>query len=60
MVWDFIDGTGCGSLVEVISLKIREVVSLSPASADRVKSKTFKIGRDCSFAKSTEFRNENH
>jgi hypothetical protein len=52
--------TGCGSLLEVVSLSIQEVVSSSPACAGRVKPKTFKIGCDCSFAKSTTFRSENH
>jgi hypothetical protein len=52
--------TGCRSLVVVLSLSIREVVSLSPARAGRVKAKTFKIGSDCSFANSTAFRSENH
>jgi hypothetical protein len=46
--------------VVVLSLRIREVLSSSPARAGRVKPKTFKIGRDCSFAKSTAFRSENH
>jgi hypothetical protein len=52
--------TGCGSLVVVLSLSIREVVSSSPARAGRVKPKTFKIGSDYSFAKNTAFRSENH
>jgi hypothetical protein len=47
--------TGCHSLVIVLSLSIRKVVSSSPARAGRVKPKTFKIGSDCSFAKSTPF-----
>jgi hypothetical protein len=51
---------GCRSLVVVLSLSIREVVSKSPARACRVKPKTFKIGSDCSFAKSTAFRSENN
>jgi hypothetical protein len=37
-----------------------EVVSSSPARAGRVKSKTFKVGSDCSLVKSTAFRGENH
>jgi hypothetical protein len=49
--------TGCRSLVVVLSLTIREVMSSSPARAGRVKPK---IGSDCSFAKSTAFRSENH
>jgi hypothetical protein len=52
--------TGCGSLVVVLSLSIREVVRSSPARAGRVKRKTPKIGSDCSFATSTTFRSENH
>jgi hypothetical protein len=44
----------------VLSLSIREVVSSNPAHAGRIKPKTFKIGIDCSFAKSTSFRSENH
>jgi hypothetical protein len=44
-------GTGYGSLVVVLCLSIREVVSSSPARAGRVKPKTFKIGIDCSSAK---------
>jgi hypothetical protein len=52
--------TVCRSLVVVLSLRIQEVVSTSPARADRVKLKTFKIGTDCSFANSTAFRSENH
>jgi hypothetical protein len=48
--------TGCCSLMVVLSLCKREVVSSSPARASRVKPKTFKIGSDCSFAKSTAFR----
>jgi hypothetical protein len=46
--------TGCGNLVIVLLLSIREVGSSSPACAGRVKPKTFKIGSDCSF------RSENH
>jgi hypothetical protein len=43
--------TGCRSLVVVLSLSKRQVVSSSPARAGRVKPKTFnKIGSDCSFA----------
>jgi hypothetical protein len=42
----------------VLSLSIREVVSSSPARAGRVKPKTFKIGSDCSFAKSKAFSQE--
>jgi hypothetical protein len=53
-------GTGCRSLVVVLSLSIREVVSSSPVRAGRVKPKTFNIGSDCFFAKSTAFRSENH
>jgi hypothetical protein len=45
--------TGCRSLVVVLSLSKRKVVSSSPARAGRVKRKTFKTGSDCSFAKST-------
>jgi hypothetical protein len=58
--------TGCRSLVVVLSLSKREFVSSSPARwlidlgfyarTGRVKPKTFKIGSDCSFAKSTAFR----
>jgi hypothetical protein len=48
------------SLVVVLSLSIREVVSSSHARAGRVKPKTFKICSNCSFAKSTAFRSENH
>jgi hypothetical protein len=55
-----IPDTGCGSLVVVFTLSKREVVSSSPARAGRVKSKTFKIGSDCSFAKCTAFRSETH
>jgi hypothetical protein len=36
------DGTGCGSLLVVLLFSIREVVSLSPARADRVKYKALK------------------
>jgi hypothetical protein len=46
--------------VVVFSLSIREVVSSSPVRAGHVKSKTFEIGGDCSFAKNTVFRSENH
>jgi hypothetical protein len=53
-------GWGCYSLVVVFSLSKREVVNSSPARADRVKPKMFKIGSDCSFVKSTAFRSENH
>jgi hypothetical protein len=52
--------TGCGSLVVVLSPSTREVVSLSPARVGHIKPKTFKIGSDCSFTKSTAFRCENH
>jgi hypothetical protein len=48
--------TGCRSLVVVLSLSKREVVSSSPTQAGRFEPKTFKIGSDCSFAKSTAFR----
>jgi hypothetical protein len=34
-------GTGCSSLVIVLSFSIREVVSSSPARAGRVKPNTF-------------------
>jgi hypothetical protein len=51
---------GCSSLVVVLSLSIPDVLSSSPARAGRVKPKAFKIGSDCSFAKSTVFRSENH
>jgi hypothetical protein len=47
-------------ILVVLSLSIREVVSSSPARAGSVKPKTFKIGSDCSFSKSTAFRSENH
>jgi hypothetical protein len=50
----------CRSLVVVLSLSKWKVVSSSPARACRVNLKTFKIGSDCSFAKSTAFRSENH
>jgi hypothetical protein len=43
----------------VLSLSIQEVVSSSPARAGRVKPKTFKIGNDCSFAKTTALGSEN-
>jgi hypothetical protein len=47
--------------VVVLSFNIREVVSASTARAGHVKPKTiFKIGSDCSFAKSSAFRSENH
>jgi hypothetical protein len=36
--------TGCGSLVVVLSLSIWEVVSSSPARANRIKPMKFKIG----------------
>jgi hypothetical protein len=52
--------TSSRSLVEVFSLSKREVVSSSPIRAGRVKDKTFKIGIDCSFAKKTAFRSDNH
>jgi hypothetical protein len=52
--------TGCCSLVVVLSLSKREVVSSSPAQTGRVKPKAFEIGSGCSFAKSTAFRSENH
>jgi hypothetical protein len=52
--------TGCCSLVVVLSLSKREVVSSSSARAGCVKPKTIKIGSDCSFAKSTAVKNENH
>jgi hypothetical protein len=52
--------TGCRSLVVVLSLSKREVVSSSPARDGHVKPKTVKIGSDCSFVKSTVFRSENH
>jgi hypothetical protein len=52
--------TVCGSLVVVLSLSKREVVSLSLVRTGRVKPKTFEIGTDCSFAKSTAFRGEKH
>jgi hypothetical protein len=48
--------TCCGSLVVMLSLSIREVMSSSSAWAGRVKPKTFKIGSDCSFAKSTALK----
>jgi hypothetical protein len=47
---------GCSSLVVVLSLSIWEVVSSSPARAGRVKPKSFKIGSNCSVAKSTTLR----
>jgi hypothetical protein len=52
--------TGCRSLVVVLSLSNREVVSSSPARSGRVKPKAYEIGSDCSFAKSTAVRSENH
>jgi hypothetical protein len=52
--------TDCRSLVVVLSLSKREVMSSSPARASCVKPKTFKIESDCSFAKCTAFRSENH
>jgi hypothetical protein len=55
------DRESCSSLVvDVLSLSIREIVSSRPARASRVKPKTSKIGSDCSFAKSTAFKRENH
>jgi hypothetical protein len=51
--------TSCSSLVVVLWLSIWEVVSSSPARAGRVKPKAYKIGSDCSFAKSTALRSEN-
>jgi hypothetical protein len=51
-----IGSTGCRSLVVMLSLSIREVVSSSSARAGRVKPMAFKIGSGCSFAKSTAFR----
>ena len=48
------------SLVVVLSLSIWGAVSLSPTHAVCVKPKTFKIGFDCSYAKSMAFRRENH
>jgi hypothetical protein len=51
--------TGCRSLVVVLSLSKRKVVSSSPARVGRVKLKTYKIGSDCSFDKSTTFKSEN-
>jgi hypothetical protein len=47
-------------VVVVLSLSILEVVTSSPARVSRVKPKTFKIGSDCSFAKSTAIRIVNH
>jgi hypothetical protein len=47
--------TGCDSLVVVLSLSIRVVVSSSPARACRVK-----ISSDCFFVKSTAVRSESH
>jgi hypothetical protein len=52
--------TSCHSLVVMLTLSIREVVSSSPARTGHFKLKTFKIGSDCSFAKSMAFRSENH
>jgi hypothetical protein len=52
--------TICRSLVIVLSLSIREVVSSTPAPVGRVKPKMFKIGSDYSFAKSKAFRSENY
>jgi hypothetical protein len=46
--------------VEVLSFSIQEVVSSSPARAGRVKPKTFRIGSDYFFAKSTAFRSKNY
>jgi hypothetical protein len=48
----YLNRGSCCSPVVVLSLSIREVVSSSPAWAGRVKPKTFKIGNDCSFARS--------
>jgi hypothetical protein len=48
------------SLVVALSLRIREVVSSIRSRAGRVKPKTFRIGSDCSFVKSTAFSSENH
>jgi hypothetical protein len=45
--------SGCRSLVVVLSLSIREVVSSNPLVP-------FKSGSDCSFAKCTALRGENH
>jgi hypothetical protein len=47
-------------LVVVFSLSIWEVESSSPTRAGSIKPKTFKIGSDSSFAKSTTFRSDNH
>jgi hypothetical protein len=45
----------------VLSLRIREVVGSSPAhDTGCIKPETFKIGSDCSFAKNTAFRSEEH
>jgi hypothetical protein len=52
--------TGCGTLAVEPSLSTQEVVSWSPAPADRFKPKASKISCDCSFAKSMTFRCENH
>jgi hypothetical protein len=41
-----------GAVIRMRPEKLRSSVT--------VKSKTFKIGSDCSFVKSTEFRSENH
>jgi hypothetical protein len=51
-----INQTYCRSLVVVLSLSKQKVVSSSPARVGRVKPKTFKIGSDCSFAKSMTFK----
>jgi hypothetical protein len=47
-------------VVVVLSLSIQEVVSSCPTRAGLVKPKTVKVDSDCSFAKSTAFRSENH
>jgi hypothetical protein len=53
--------TSCVTLVVVLSPSIWEAMGLSPArDTCWVKPKTFKIDSDCSFAKSTAFRSENH
>jgi hypothetical protein len=44
-----------GSLVVVICLSIREVVSSSPACAGCVKPTKYKIDSDCSLSKSRAF-----
>jgi hypothetical protein len=58
--WDGYNTPVAVSLVVVLSISIWEVVTLSPTRGGSIKPKIFKIGSDCSFAKSMVFRSENH